>query len=331
MVSIIIPFYNAELGIEKCIKSILQQTYTDFEVILVDDCSTDNSYSICKTYADNDSRIMLIGLNENSGVSTARNKGLENSLGDFIAFVDADDTIHPNFLSTMVLHMKRNEIDMVVCGNIESDENATNILWDINGKSVTTSVNEAVIKLFNNGEVQPVVWAKLFKRKIIFDNQLRFSEDIAISEDIKFVFEYLTYCENNCAIIEDKLYNYIINSQNSAMQSMNGDNVFKKKWLSSWTAGIRMTEIAAKRYGMKSNEYKVIRCSQISRARMQLHLLYDYNEDEAKNQRTELIAFLRKNWIFFFKNDYSSFSRKLMVAFAAFFPNIEHHVWKRRK
>lgn len=331
MVSIIIPFYNAEVSIGDCIRSILSQKYKEYEIILIDDCSTDNSYLICKKYAECDSRIKLIRLRKNSGVSVARNKGLENSLGEYITFVDADDTIHPLYLAEMVLQLEREKTDIVVCGNFECEGGRNIDVSPVEGKSVIISEKEAIIKLFNNGGVQPVVWAKLFKKMIITDNQLKFSEDIAISEDIKFVFEYLIHCKNNCLIMQDKMYNYTVNSKNSAMQSMNIENNFKKKWLSSWTAGVRMSDIAAKRYGKNSKEYKVVRCSQISRARMQLHLLNAYNEDEAKKQKKELITFLRKNWCYFLKNDYSGLSRKVMIVFAAFFPEIEYYIWRRRK
>ena len=115
MISIIVPVYNAEDSVESCIDSILNQSYTDIELILVDDGSKDNSLKICNERAKNDIRITVIH-QENGGVSTARNNGLMAARGEYIQFVDSDDTIEQNMTETLWSMMEKEKADLAVCG-----------------------------------------------------------------------------------------------------------------------------------------------------------------------------------------------------------------------
>lgn len=115
MVSIIVPVYNVENVLHYCIDSILEQTYTDFELILVDDGSTDKSGIVCDEYAKTDSRIRVFH-NSNEGVSVARNCGIDNAKGEYICFVDSDDRLHAAFLEKMQKAMLLYSADIMVCG-----------------------------------------------------------------------------------------------------------------------------------------------------------------------------------------------------------------------
>ena len=115
MVSVIIPIYNCEKYLNECISSVLGQTYKDFELILVDDGSTDNSLNICYEFAKKDSRIIVIH-QENGGVSSARNKGLKNAKGEFITFVDSDDYVENDWLKMLLTAILANNADVSICG-----------------------------------------------------------------------------------------------------------------------------------------------------------------------------------------------------------------------
>ena len=117
-VSIIVPIYNSETHLSRCIDSILAQTYSDFELILVNDGSIDNSGKICDEYAQKDSRIIVIH-KENGGTSSARNIGLEKSHGEYITFVDSDDTIYPNYLCTFSYNADFEVAGLETIGNKE--------------------------------------------------------------------------------------------------------------------------------------------------------------------------------------------------------------------
>ena len=112
MVSVIVPIYNAEKYLNECISSILSQSYKDFELILIDDGSTDKSQNICNEFAKKDLRITVV----HQGISAARNNGLKNAKGEFVAFVDSDDYVEKNWLELLVKAITTEEADIAVCG-----------------------------------------------------------------------------------------------------------------------------------------------------------------------------------------------------------------------
>lgn len=124
LVSIITPLYNAEKYIEKTIFSIMEQTYTNWELFVIDDCSKDNSYKVVQKISEKDKRIKIIKLNENSGAAVARNTGIENANGRFIAFLDSDDTWHPKKLEKQIKFMLDNQYYFTYTGYYKVDENA---------------------------------------------------------------------------------------------------------------------------------------------------------------------------------------------------------------
>ena len=120
-VSIIVPVFNTEKYISRCIDSILTQTFTNFECILIDDGSTDKSWNICKHYSQSDKRVVLVH-QENSGVSATRNKGIEMARGKYVCFVDSDDYIDKNMYEELVSAINRSNTDVVCCGYIENEK-----------------------------------------------------------------------------------------------------------------------------------------------------------------------------------------------------------------
>lgn len=187
LISIIIPVYNVEKYLVGCIQSIINQTYSDFEVILVDDGSTDNSAIICDYYSSIDSRIKCLHL-INQGVSKARNVGLENAKGDYIAFCDSDDRYSPNFLLEMIKSIEATKADIVICSYYYSNgEINTQISQD--SKSYFISREEVFEKIFLNNEIGGFVWNKFFRKSIIDD--IRFDVNLQICEDTNFICSVL--------------------------------------------------------------------------------------------------------------------------------------------
>ena len=187
-VSIIIPVYKVEKYLSRCLDSVLNQTFTDFEVILVDDCSPDKSGEICDEYAKKDSRIKVIHREKNGGLSVARNSGLAVACGEFISFIDSDDHVTSDYLEKLLRMAKENGADIVHCGyyedvngNIKTSTAATD-----GDKGVVTS-KQAFGYLYGDYEsnvLNFMVWNKLFTRSSI-DNLL-FAEGLK-SEDCIFV------------------------------------------------------------------------------------------------------------------------------------------------
>lgn len=208
MISIIIPVYNAAIYLDKCISSIINQSYTDWECILINDGSTDDSGIICNKWQRVDYRIKVIHQN-NSGVSIARNNGIFASQGEYICFVDSDDWIEKNYLETMVYHF--HECDIVISGQIRNYTEGNTIVY-IPNKTERFSLSPTNIDLFVDLNRHLLLYApheKLYRTNIIKQNNLLFKEHCNYGEDLIFNFQYLNFVKNivtvNCA-----LYHYRI-------------------------------------------------------------------------------------------------------------------------
>ena len=187
-ISVIVPVYNYEKYLNKCIDSILSQTFTDFELLLINDGSTDRSGEICDMYSEKDERVKVFH-KENGGVSSARNVGLENVKGEFITFVDSDDDIMELFLETVYKEIKN--VDIVYQGIIRINNNLNK---DLEFQSFENKI-ETVPSFFNKSMVSShgYVLGKIFKKQIIKNNTIRFDESVNLSEDSLFILEYLKY------------------------------------------------------------------------------------------------------------------------------------------
>ena len=198
-ISIIVPIYNADKYLYRCINSILAQTYKNFELLLIDDGSTDKSGDICDEFAKKDVRVRVFH-KENGGVSSARNIGIYNACGEWITFVDADDWIENECLEFFIKNMSD-----LTCISFQSFYKGKKELWDTyiyNAKSVVDYTKE-----LHNKEILGYCWGKLFKAEIIQKNNIKFNEHIRFREDELFVLEYLAYI-SQITYINNKCYNY---------------------------------------------------------------------------------------------------------------------------
>ena len=183
LVSVVIPFYNVEDYIEECLKSVINQTYKNLEIIFVDDCSPDNSYTIVKKYMDRDDRIKLIRHKENMGAGGARNTGLKEAKGEFIYFLDSDDYIDHNYIEKMVYNIKDADI---VCNNrilkfYEDGRKEYIKTKDITNKYQTLSFTP---QMYDFMMTSPC--CKLYRKKFLIDNNLFFPEKLKF-EDFYFI------------------------------------------------------------------------------------------------------------------------------------------------
>ncbi len=164
-ISVIIPVFRTEEYLEKCIRSVISQTYDRLEIILVDDGSDDNCPDICDRYAEKDGRIVVIH-KENGGLSSARNAGLSAATGDYIAFVDSDDYLDGKIYETLVFAME--DSDISICGYYSVKGESVKKQVGFSEKTVL-SKNEALKELFRDEKIKNHVWNKLFKKEL-FDN-----------------------------------------------------------------------------------------------------------------------------------------------------------------
>ena len=200
LISIIIPAYNVEQYLTACLSSIEQQTYQNFEVILIDDGSIDSTGVICDTVATKDDRFKVIH-QKNQGVSVARNKGIEEARGEYIAFIDSDDKITPEYLSSFSL---KNDIE--IQGHVIYENNIQrNVIYS------KRKVQKDVAKVFCLGPFNSAVWGKIFKTSIIKDNKIVFPVNLCFSEDTIFLLQYIKHCKT-LAVFDAAEYIYIKHS-----------------------------------------------------------------------------------------------------------------------
>lgn len=190
MISVILPIYNSEKYLKKCIDSIKNQTYKDLEIILVNDGSTDNSPKICDEYAKIDKRIKVIH-QKNGGQATARNAGLDASKGEYIAFVDSDDYIEKDMYELLLSMIEESHSDIAICGHKEVFEDESISSVEIFEKEMldTEALWQEIFGNLNNA-----VWNKLFKKELI--GELRFPVGMIHGEDLIFNLNYLLNCKS---------------------------------------------------------------------------------------------------------------------------------------
>ena len=220
MVSVIVPVYNVEKVLHYCVDSILNQTYTDFELILVDDGSTDNSGMICDEYSKKDIRVAVVHI-ENGGVSKARNKGIELAKGDYICFVDSDDYISANYLEELITTKEEfPDYDSVWCGfQTVSDYKEADLKINIfSEEEVYSKLTRKDIMTLHEKWLSQMPWNKLFKTDTIKNNSICFREDLSLGEDVIFNLDYLNHT-NGKIIIVNKALNYYLRSGSESLDN----------------------------------------------------------------------------------------------------------------
>ena len=202
MISIIIPAYNAEQFIKNTINSILNQSYQDFEIVVVNDGSKDRTKEIVEELAKLDNRIHLIS-QKNQGVSAARNVAIEQAKGDFLTMVDADDTLPKNALRDMI-SLIDDEVDMVIGSHNEIRIKSKSIVQ----QRECFKAAEIPIRFL---QIDPLIWspwAKLYRRSIIVENGLKFDSNISFGEDHLFIIDYIKYINKDVVVTDSIVYNY---------------------------------------------------------------------------------------------------------------------------
>lgn len=220
MISIVIPVYNTEQYLTNCIESVIRQTYKDFECIIVDDGSTDNSLLICKDYESRDKRIRVYH-KENGGLSSARNYGIERAKGEFLYFVDSDDELFEDALSVLNENMKEG-IDLVFGGFVRCSEDGT-IQYSTKGDEIFTTTAKGALDLVaypsKYYQTLGMAWLNLFKRSIIMKYGLRYGELYGAVEDRAFLVSYICVCKGLVGFTTHPIYMYYYDRSGSIMNT----------------------------------------------------------------------------------------------------------------
>lgn len=216
-ISVVIPVYNIEKYLGRCLKSVVEQNLKEIEIIVVNDGSPDSSYKIIEEFKKKDRRIKVLN-QENKGVSEARNQGIKESRGEYVLFIDGDDWIEENYLKNIYEKAKSENLDIVV----------TDILWDFdNGKIIYGKdfdifgkdyiIGKELVKNIIDGRSFPMPWNKLFRKELFIKNNILFPKGIGMGEDLATITKLAFFAEKVGKI--DKAYVHYIQNQNSATKN----------------------------------------------------------------------------------------------------------------
>ena len=227
-VSVIVPVYNAEEFLRRCVDSVLKQTYDNIELILINDGSADKSGVICDTYAEKDCRVRVVH-QKNMGVSAARNAGIDLSTGDYLQFVDSDDYVDGNMTDTLVSAIERNSASLVICGYKMIDAaNRECIQSNYSEKEGLYSFSE-ILNIFDDLCLNLVInttWNKMYQAQIIKENSILFENNLDFGEDLSFNLEVIKK-GISFEIISECLYNYIIYNNGNTLTNKKRENKYE--------------------------------------------------------------------------------------------------------
>lgn len=225
--SVIVPIYNVEEYLDECIKSIVNQTYKNLEIILVDDGSPDHCPELCDIWAEKDNRIKVIH-KENGGVSSARNAGLDAAIGDFIAFVDSDDYLDSDMYEIMLSQMREHNTDMAQCGIVRENADGSVEVWDSFEAPIVVMDNMQL--LCSVGEAAGILPVspcnKIFKAEVI--SGIRYDESLKYAEDT--LFNFAAARNINKAVTQNvPRYHYVNNSDSASHQEFSSSRFDEHK------------------------------------------------------------------------------------------------------
>jgi glycosyltransferase involved in cell wall biosynthesis len=228
LVSIIVPVYNVEPYLKKCVDSIISQTYDNLEIILVDDGSPDSCGKICDEYAANDERVKVVH-KENGGLSDARNAALDIMHGEYVAFVDSDDWVLPNYIKDMYENLVKYGADISLSGTIYIYDNKKNIILAINKNEGLYTQKEAVENLFYQKGIYPSAYSKLYKSELF--KEIRYPKG-KLNEDSAVTYKLFCLC-NKISYTNASNYCYLqrmgsIENSEFALNKMNAINIVEE-------------------------------------------------------------------------------------------------------
>ena len=301
LITIIVPVYNTEAYLPRCLDSILGQSFTDYELLLVDDGSTDGSGAICDAYAEKDGRIRVLH-KENGGVSSARNLGIDNAKGQWLYFVDSDDEILPDGLVTLV-DAASDEVDVVMGGYEDVDEQGNKSCQTNENRSLRLSKRQSVTTLYTGYGLyyyyMGYPWMRLFRNELVKQFGLRFDVDIAIKEDSLFVMQYVCRSNGITQYITKPVYRYY-QRHDSAMGR--AKRRFDSKFVSSFFALVKMKHEVDASFPSCSEPVYVAKQGVLGRYYVIISMIDDC-QLENDTLRTELYRVMHKEMgsVFLFK------------------------------
>ncbi len=280
MVTVVVPVYNMKELLPKCLSALLNQSYDNYEILIIDDGSTDGSSVICDEYAQKEGKVKVIH-KENGGLSSARNCGIENATGDFIIFPDPDDWVEKNYLEQLVKLANEYHTDLEICGHYVDDAKKS-IVHNTLGKIKVIDKKDTLCLLMRPDAFCGFAWNKLYHLDIIKKNNLRFDTELGMAQDLHFAFRYIRCCES---VVYDPTPTY------HYFQHIGGVTNAKSPLTTRKISGLKTYEKIAE---LANGEYPQVRSLAYSTIfNMSMHFIYIYFYSKMKDKA--LLKKLKEN------------------------------------
>ncbi|WP_053598308.1 glycosyltransferase family 2 protein [Bacillus sp. FJAT-18017] len=283
-VSIIIPIYNGELFLAKCIESVMNQTYDDIEIILINDGSTDNSITICESYQKMDKRLRVFD-RPNSGVSDTRNFGISVASGEYIQFVDCDDSISNNMTEALVAEIQYDQSELAISGYkiMDLDDNLIEEIRTGHSGCIDKSEFFNLFgEFFEKKGLLNSPCNKMYVKKIIVDNNILFPKDFSLGEDLLFNLKYMETI-NSISLIDQSYYSYYrVNNQSLTLK-------YNSKRLEAQESIYRELRKFMVKYGVYQSRNKIILESKYIKAITDAMISFLLNDKMAKEEKRRTI------------------------------------------
>ena len=293
MISVIIPVYNGEKYIEKIIGCFERQIYNNFELVFVNDGSKDKSLKVLNRIKNNSNLKIIVITQQNSGVSKARNVGIENSKGEFICFCDVDDEVKENYISDMRLIMENNNVDLVICKHqwIKANEKETTFMKETGTGEVIIKNSVSCLRDFLYGRIKSGCWTTMTRKSIILNNDLHFMGGYMYSEDLHMLWRIIA-SSRNIAYLDKHLYIYKSHDNSTSAK-------FNENRLDGYKLMKNLELFFEKNVPEFSSEYKLYGASKLMWSIVwQAAIYYDYKKfktfciyNKVKNDMVKLLTF----------------------------------------
>ncbi|MEE1101372.1 MAG: glycosyltransferase [Agathobacter sp.] len=319
LITVMIPAYNAQKYIGRCIESLIEQTYKDIEILIVNDGSKDSTKSICEEYSKKDERVRLVN-QENGGEGAARNTGLIEARGKYLTFVDADDYVKDDFIERLYTNLVKNDARLAICGFTELREDT--VLNETSGEISIMNQETGMEMLLREDSFKGYVWNKIFDLDIIRQNKLSFDVSLAVWTDVLFVFQYMRHIDK---IVFDPTPEYYYIYLETSVSHGGGNNVIAvDKSYSAIRAKEQMVDFIPENY-LKVRRQLAIRFVQSSLAVLR-NIGYSNNQGQYKQFKDNSILYIKK----YYKSVKKYLSRKerILSRLAIYFPFLLIRIYK---
>lgn len=324
-ITIIIPTYNATNTIEKCVDSLLKQVGNFlYQIIILDDGSSDDTLSKLEKYHDNP-QVKTVA-KQNTGASATRNAGIEMADSEYLIFVDADDFVEKDYLKLLFDQFKNNAgCDLAICGYRKEDENGE-LRFNAAGQKQVMDQRQALEQIFVSTGYEGYPWNKLFKTSIIKENQIRFSTDLALAEDLYFCCEYLLHC-SKVSYDPKPVYHYVV-QENSQINSNRYGAPYNPKSLNILTTYTRLQSLIPNKYQKVHQSINAQLCWSATSILRNIMLAPNRNE-VPDNTIIKLKKIVRENSHDFMKNTILPKRDKIIFVLNLYAPSLLALIWRK--